>query len=139
MVGSCKSLRTAASDLSGARMITASAVRAPVGTGALSQALHEANDRDALNRFCSAHVCTPADVSEDGVHMHLPSVLQLMRSRGYQVSEPARSPHQPKRDLVAWIVRIQIRHVRFDLAFYTPAAAKTGTANKTRPSKLEHA
>jgi hypothetical protein len=111
----------------------------PTGTGGLSQALHKARDRDALNRFCSAHVCTPADVSEDGVHMHLPSVLQLMRSRGYQVSEPARSPHQPKRDLVAWIVRIQIRHVRFDLAFYTPSAAKTGTGNKTRPSRLEHA
>ncbi|WP_208279301.1 hypothetical protein [Massilia oculi] len=120
-------------------MIAATAPRAAVGTGELSQALHEANDRDALNRFCSAHVCTPADVSEDGVHMHLPSVLQLMRSRGYQVSEPTRSPHQPKRGLVAWIVRIQIKHVRFDLAFYTPAATKAGTANKTPPSRLEHA
>lgn len=105
--------------------------KSPVGAGELSRALHEACDRDALNRFCSANVCTPAEVSEDGVHMHLPSVLQLMRSRGYQVSEPARSPHQPKRGLVAWIVRIQIKNVRFDLAFYTPAAAKAGAANNT--------
>lgn len=71
--------------------------------------------------------------------MHLPSVLQLMRSRGYQVSEPARSPHQPKRGLVAWIVRIQIKNVRFDLAFYTPAVATAGAANNTQPSRLEHA
>lgn len=115
--------------------------KAPVGTGNLSQALHHARDRDALNRFCSAHVCTPAEVSEDGMHLHLPSVLQLMRTRGYEVSAPTKPQHQPKarQGLTAWVVHIRVRRVEFDLAFYTPSAAENGAANKPQPSRLEHA
>lgn len=113
----------------------------PAGTGGLGQALHEACNRDALNRFCSAHVCTSAEVSEDGTHLHLPSVLQLMRARGYEVSAPIKPQHQPKarQGLTAWIVHIRIRHVEFDLAFYAPSAAENGAANKPQPSRLEHA
>lgn len=80
-------------------------------------------DREALSQFCSAHVCTPADVSEDGTHLHLPSVLQLMRSRGYEVSAPIKPQHQPKarQGLTAWVVHIRIGRVEFDLGFYTPS------------------
>jgi hypothetical protein len=122
-------------------MIAATAPRATVGTGELSQALHKTRDRAVLNRFCSAHVCTPAEVSEDGLHLHLPSVLQLMRNRGYEISPPIKPQHQPKarQGLTAWIVHIRIRHVEFDLAFYTPIAAENRAANKPQPSRLEHA
>lgn len=112
---------------------------APLGTGELHRALEEARDREALNRFCSAHVCTPAEVSEDGKRLHLPRVLQLMRSRGYQVSDPVRAPHQPKRGFTAWMVHIRIRHAEFDLGFYTLDAGKAGPAKKPQPSNLEHA
>lgn len=114
--------------------------KAPVGTGKLSQALHHARDRDDLNRFCSAHVCTPAEVSEDGMHLHLPSVLQLMRTRGYEVSAPIKPQHQPKarQGLTAWVVHIRVRHVEFDVAFYTATAAENGTAIKPQPPRLQH-
>lgn len=111
------------------------------GTGELSQALEDARDREALRSFCSAHVCTPADVSENGTHLHLPSVLQLMRARGYEVSAPIKPQHQPKarQGLTAWVVHIRVRHAEFDLAFYTPTAAENGAARKPQPSRLEHA
>ena len=95
----------------------------PVGAGELSRALHDATDREALHLFCSAHVCTPADVSQDGTHLHLPSVLQLMRARGYEVSTPVKPQHQPKarQGLTAWVVHIRIQRVEFDIGFYAPS------------------
>lgn len=95
---------------------------APAGSP-LSQELEAATARAQLNRFCSAHVCTAADVSEDGVHLHLPRVLQLMRNRGYEVSTPTKPQHQPKarEGLTAWTVHIRIPRVEFDVAFYTPS------------------
>jgi len=110
----------------------------PLGTGELHQALEEARDRATLANFCSAHVCTPTDVSEDGVRLHLPRVLQLMRNRGYQVADPIRASHQPKRGFTAWIVHIQISRAEFDIGFYTPDAVKSGS-KALRPHFLEHA
>lgn len=104
----------------------------PLGTGELHGALEDARDRVELASFCSAHVCTPDQVSNDGKRLHLPHVLQLMRDRGYQVSEPTRSQHQPKakQGFTAWLVhirtpRVKVRYVElapveFDIGFYTP-------------------
>lgn len=91
------------------------------GTGELSQALEEARDRETLNRFCSAHVCTTAEVSHDGKRLDMPLVLQLMRARGYDVSTPTRPQHQPKarEGLTAWIVHIRLPRAEFDIGFYT--------------------
>jgi len=113
--------------------------RAVPGTGELHQALEDARDRDALTRFCSAHVCTPGEVSDDGKRLHLPQVLELMRSRGYVVSDPVRASHQPKRGFTAWVVHIRITRAEFDLGFYTPDAGKAGPVKKPHPSSLEHA
>ena len=109
------------------------------GTGELSRALEDARDRDTLNRFCSAHVCTSDQVSEDGKRLYMPRVLQLMRSRGYHVSDPVRAPHQPKRGFTAWLVHIRITRAEFHLGFYTADAGRAGIAKKPQPSNLEHA
>lgn len=91
------------------------------GTGELSQALEEARDRETLRSFCSAHVCTPAEVSNDGKRLDMPRVLQLMRARGYDVSTPIKPQHQPKarQGLTAWIVHIRLPRAEFDIGFYT--------------------
>lgn len=111
----------------------------PLGTGELHQALEDARDRAELATFCSAHVCTPDEVSVDGKRLHFPRVLQLMRSRGYDVSDPVRAPHQPKRGFTGWLVHIRIRRAEFDIGFYTPDAGKPGPIKKPQPSNLEHA
>lgn len=111
----------------------------PLGTGALHQALEDARDHLELTRFCSAHVCTPDQVSQDGKRLHLPRVLQLMRDRGYEVSEPVHAPHQPKRGFTAWLVHVRIRRAEFDLGFYTPDVGKPRPVKKPQPSNLEHA
>jgi hypothetical protein len=114
---------------------------APLGTGELHQALTDSRDHAALTEFCSAHVCTPEEVSADGKRLHLPHVLQLMRKRGYQVSEPARSTHQPKakQGLTAWLVHIRTARVEFDIGFYTVDGVKARPARKPQPTNLEHA
>jgi hypothetical protein len=95
----------------------------PLGTGELHQALENARDQGELARFCSAHVCTPTEVSEDGVRLHLPRVLQLMRARGYDVSDPTPPQHQPKKGFTAWLVHIRMPRAEFDIGFYTSNAS----------------
>lgn len=111
----------------------------PPGTGELHQALEAERDRAELARFCSAHVCTRPEVSDDGQRLHLPHVLQLMRSRGYDVSQPTRPQHQPKKGLTAWIVHIRTSKVEFDMAFYTPDAPKPGVRTKSPKPYMEPA
>jgi hypothetical protein len=108
------------------------------GTGQLSQVLKDAHDHETLERFCSAHVCTTDQVSEDGKRLNLPRVLQLMRNRGHQVSDPVRAPLQQKRGFTAWLVHIQIPRAEFDIGFYTPDAAKP-SSKKPRAPVPEHA
>lgn len=107
-------------------------------TGKLSQVLEDARDRNTLQQFCSAHVCTTDQVSEDGKRLDLPRVLQLMRNRGHQVSDPVRAPHQPKRGFTAWLVHIQIPRAKFDIGFYTPDAANASVKKPHAPAP-EHA
>ena len=95
----------------------------PLGTGELHQALEDTRDRLELARFCSAHVCTPDQVSQDGKRLHLPRVLQLMRDRGYQVSDPTPPQHQPKKGFTAWLVHIRMPRAEFDIGFYTSNAS----------------
>jgi hypothetical protein len=121
------------------RVSNARARTTPIGTGELHQVLEDARDRAQLTKFCSAHVCTPTEVSEDGVRLHLPRVLQLMRSRGYQVADPVPAPMQPKRGLTAWIVRIRMPKVEFDMGFYTPDAPKPGARKKSPTPHMEPA
>jgi hypothetical protein len=102
-----------------ARVPNARARTTPLGTGELHHALEDARDRVELARFCSAHVCTPDQVSQDGKRLHLPRVLQLMRDRDYQVSDPVRPQHQPKKGFTAWTVHIRMPRVEFDIGFYT--------------------
>lgn len=111
----------------------------PLGTGELHQVLEDARDKATLASFCSAHVCTPEEVSTDGKRLHLPRVLQLMRSRGYQVADPVQAPIQPKRGLTAWIVHVRLPKVEFDLGFYTPDAPKTGARKKSPTPHMEPA
>lgn len=106
-----------------ARTPNARARTTQLGTGQLHQALEDARDQVELARFCSAHVCTPADVSDNGKRLHLPHVLQLMRNRGYQVSDPTRPQHQPKKGYTAWLVHIRMPRAEFDIGFYTSNAS----------------
>lgn len=95
-----------------------------LGTGELHQALEDARDLSRLHAFCSAHVCNSDDVSAEGLRLDPLKVFALMRSRGYQVAEPSRSPHQPRKGFTAWLVDIQLPagpSVR--LAFFTPNAS----------------
>lgn len=93
------------------------------GTGELSQALEDVRDRETLHRFCRANVCTPADISDDGKRVNLPRVFDLMRARGYDVSEPRKPQHQPKKGFTAWTVHIRKARVEFDIAFFTANSA----------------
>jgi hypothetical protein len=94
----------------------------PLGTGHLHQVLEDARDLASLQQFCSAHVCTPAEVSADGKRLDMLRVFDLMRSRGYQVSPPARSQHQPKKGFTAWLVDVVLPGPgpSTKLGFYTP-------------------
>jgi len=112
----------------------------PLGTGELHQALENARDQGELARFCSAHVCTPTDVSEDGVRLHLPRVLHLMRSRGYHVCNPIPPQHQPKKGFTAWLVHIRTPGgIEFDMGFYTPNEPKQGSRKKSLTPHMEPA
>jgi hypothetical protein len=111
-------------------MSTATATRAPnararttpPGTGHLHQALEDARDRGALASFCRANVCTPEEVSIDGKRLHMPRVLDLMRSRGYAISAPVRNQHQAKKGFTCWLVDVTLPGpgLSLKLGFYTP-------------------
>lgn len=81
---------------------------APIGTGALHQALVVQRDQSRLKDFCATLGCTVAEVSADGVHLDILRVLDLMRTRGYAVSAPIKPPHQPRRDLTTWLVDVTL-------------------------------
>lgn len=123
-----------------ARAPNARARTSPLGTGELHQALEDTRDRVELVRFCSAHVCTTFEVSEDGKRLHLPRVLQLMRDRGYQVSDPTPPQHQPKKGFTAWLVHIRTPgSIEFDIGFYTPNEPKQGSRKKSPTPHMEPA
>jgi hypothetical protein len=112
----------------------------PPSTGELHRTLEEARDQGELSRFCSAHVCTTFEVSKDGKRLHLPRVLQLMRDRGYQVSDPTPPQHQPKKGFTAWLVHIRTPGgIEFDMGFYTPNEPKQGSCKKSPTPHMEPA
>jgi hypothetical protein len=102
------------------RQPNARARTTPPGTGELHRALEETRDRAELQRFCSAHVCTPAEVSSDGTRLDILRVFDLMRGRGYEISQPVRAPHQPKKGFTAWLARVRLPEgPSCDMGFYT--------------------
>jgi hypothetical protein len=112
----------------------------PLGTGELHCALEAARDLAALNAFCASMGCSPTDVSTDCRQLDLPRVFDLMRARGYDVSQPARAPLQPRPGFTGWLAHIRVPGAEFDIGFYTPNAAHTGKPpKKTRKPSLEHA
>lgn len=93
----------------------------PPGTGELHRALEDARDRALLSEYCSAHACTPDQVSRDGIRLDISMVFDLMRSRGYAVSAPRRAAHQPNRSSTTWLVDIQLPSGEaLVMGFYTP-------------------
>jgi hypothetical protein len=103
------------------RAPNARAHTSPPGTGELHRALEDARDRASLSDFCSAHVCTPEEVSTDGKRLDMLRVFDLMRARGYEISAPARAQHQPVKGSTKWLTHVQLPTGQsFDMGFYTP-------------------
>lgn len=81
---------------------------APIGTGHLHSTLEDARDRTRLQAFCAAVDCAPTTVSVDGVHADWPRVFDLMRQRGYTVTEPTRPQTQMRKDVTTWLTTITL-------------------------------
>lgn len=93
----------------------------PPGTGVLHHALEDARDLGRLNDFCSAHVCTSAQVSTDGKRLDMLKVFALMRTRGYQVSQPVKPQQQLRKGYTTWTVDVTVpAGAAVSLAFSTP-------------------
>jgi hypothetical protein len=121
-------------------IVSIAAHHAPLGTGDLHQALEGATQLASLNSFCASVKCAPADVSTDGIHIELPRVLDLWRSRGIEVAEPIRAPLQPKPGFTGWLVHVRMPRAEFDIGFFTPNPAHAGkTPKPARKPSLEHA
>lgn len=95
---------------------------APLGTGALHQALEASSAAAAMQSLCQSTGMRPDEVSSDGVHLDVLRVFDAFRSRGYQVGQPQRPQHQPKKGLTAWWVHVRIAGAEFALGFYTADA-----------------
>lgn len=95
---------------------------APIGTGALHQALEASSAAVALQSFCENTGMRPDEVSADGVHLDVLRVFDALRARGYQVGQPQRPQHQPKKGFTAWWVHVRKAGVEFALGFYTADA-----------------
>lgn len=92
---------------------------APLGTGELHRALDTASRTAALQAFCRNTGTRPAEVSANGTDLDILRVFDAMRARGYQVSEPQRPQHQPRKGFTAWWVHIRMPGAEFALGFYT--------------------
>ena len=107
-------------------MTTATATRpartAPIGSGHLHGALEDARDRAKLQAFCHAIGCTAADASSDGVRVDMLRVFEVMRRRGYSVSEPTRPQAQRLKGATTWLsnVTLPAGGPSFVLGFCTP-------------------
>lgn len=95
---------------------------APLGTGALHQALEASSAAGALQSFCQNTGMRPDEVSADGVHLDVLRVFDALRSRGYQVGQPQRPQHQPRKGFTAWWVHVRKSGAEFALGFYTADA-----------------
>ena len=86
----------------------------------LSDALAASSGAAArLRDFARSTGCDPLDLSIDaGKSLDLGSVLDMMRQRGYQVSDPVRPQAQPRRGATAWPITIGVHHVKVTLVFY---------------------
>lgn len=104
-------------------MSAATATRAaPIGTGPLHCALEDARDRAYLQDLWRAVACERADVSSDGIRIDMLRVFDLMRQRGYLVSEPRRPQLQRRQGRSTWLVDVTLPAggASFVWAFETP-------------------
>lgn len=107
-------------------MTTTAAARhahsAPLGTGELHRALEDARDLANLHAFCNALACTASDVSADGLRLDVLRALDLMRGRGYSISNPTRPQLQQRKGSTTWLVNVILPAggPSFVLGFYTP-------------------
>jgi len=108
----------------------------PIGTGELHQALEDARDLSRLHAFCSAHVCNSDEVSSEGLRLDPLKVFALMRTRGYQVSDPRPAQQQLCSGFTAWLVDIAVPggHV-VQLAFFTPNTPQQHKHHATQPRR----
>ncbi|XYJ11791.1 hypothetical protein ACSUZJ_07320 [Telluria sp. B2] len=97
----------------------AKSAAAPLGTGELHRALDSASKAAALQAFCRNTGTRPDEVSANGTDLDILRVFDAMRARGYQVSEPQRPQHQPRKGFTAWWVHIRMPGAEFALGFYT--------------------
>jgi hypothetical protein len=81
---------------------------APIGSGHLHNVLEDARDRAQLQAFCAGVGCALDDASSDGIHVDMPMVLDLMRRRGYTVSEPTRPQTQLRKSVTTWLASITL-------------------------------
>lgn len=95
---------------------------APIGTGALHQALEDARDLDRLHRLCHVQGLDPDAVSTaDGKRVDMFRAFAAMRAQGYIISDPKRSQTRLKPGLKTWLVDIQLpAGPHLSLGFYTP-------------------
>jgi hypothetical protein len=107
-------------------MPTATATRpartAPIGSGHLHNVLEDARDRAQLAAFCAGVGCTLADASSDGVHVDMLRVFEVMRRRGYSVSQPTRPQAQQHTNVTTWLASVTLPAggPSFVLGFSTP-------------------
>jgi hypothetical protein len=100
---------------------TAQTRSTPIGTGPLHHALEDARDLACLHGFCQTHQCAAADVSSDGKRLDILRVFDLMRRRGYSVTQPTRPQTQLRKGFTAWLVDVALpAGPSFTLGLYTP-------------------
>lgn len=105
--------------------MTTTAIRpaytAPLGRGAAHQALDDSRERAKLNSISATIGCAPGEVSADGIHADMPSILAALRRHGYAVGEPVRGPVQGHRGY--WLMHVDVTlpaGPSFILGYFTP-------------------
>ena len=85
----------------------------------LSDALAASTAVARLQTFALATGCDIEDLSIDqGKSLHLQSVLEAMRRRGYVIGDLVRPQAQARRDISAWTFTVGVRGVQVTLAVY---------------------
>jgi hypothetical protein len=83
----------------------------------ISQVLAASNTAAKLHAFARTTGCREEELSSDqGKSLDLLCVIEAMRRRGYQVSDPVRPLQQPWHGYTFWMVKLAVNGVRATLA-----------------------
>lgn len=75
----------------------------------LSQALAAATTLARLQHLATSIRCAPADLSSDGGRsIDILRVLDVMRSRGYQIEQPVIAKVQPQPQHTVWLLDVVV-------------------------------